>query len=179
MNASEKPIEIWIPIPMFEGYEASNYCRVKGPSGKILSQRLRKDGYKDIKIRNNRFLVHRLVLPLFIPQPYGLNEINHKDENKENNFIYVNIDGSVDPEKSNLEWCDRVYNINYGTAIKRRSRQIKAVRKSDGSLVGIYLSVRKASSALNVQRNTISEQINKKRTFKKDSHKDGYYFYEI
>lgn len=179
MNTSEKPIEVWVPIPMFEGYEASNYCRIKSPNGKILAQRLRKDGYKDIKIKEIRFLAHKLVLPLFIPQPYGLNEINHKDENKANNFIFVNQDGTVDPEKSNLEWCDRQYNVNYGTAVKRRSRQVKAVRKKDGVVVGTFISVRSASLALNVQSRTIQRQIDGKRDFKKDSHKDGYYFYEI
>lgn len=179
MNTSENSIEIWVPIPTLEGYEASNFCEIKSPTGRILSQRLRKDGYKDIKIKGIRYLTHRLVLPLFIPQPKGLNEVNHRDENKANNFIFVNPDGSVDLEKSNLEWCDRQYNINYGTAVKRRSRQVKAVRKKDGVVVGTFISVKSASAALNVQRRTIQRQIDGKRTFKKDSHKSGYYFYEI
>lgn len=38
----------------------------------------------------------------FIPNPNNYSCINHKDENKHNN------------DYSNLEWCDRQYNNNYG-----------------------------------------------------------------
>lgn len=55
--------------------------------------------------------VHRLVALAFIPNPDNKSEINHKDEDKENN--------SVD----NLEWCDRKYNVNYGTRNKRSGRK--------------------------------------------------------
>ena len=56
-------------------------------------------------------LVHRLVAMAFIPNPYGLPEVNHKDENKLNN--------SAD----NLEWCTHKYNQNYGTGSLRSSRK--------------------------------------------------------
>lgn len=46
--------------------------------------------------------------------------VNHKDENKTNNFVFVNTDGSIDYEKSNLEWCTYKYNTNYGNAQDRR-----------------------------------------------------------
>jgi hypothetical protein len=41
--------------------------------------------------------------------------VNHKDENKENNAVWVNEDGTIDQEKSNLEWCTNYYNNHYGT----------------------------------------------------------------
>ena len=67
--------------------------------------------YKDKK----RFfkLVHRLVAETFIPNLQNFPEINHKDENPSNNRI------------DNLEWCDRIYNSNYGTLKKRRSEKMK------------------------------------------------------
>lgn len=57
--------------------------------------------------KRKKFKVHRLVAMAFIPNPSNLPYINHKDENKENNCV------------SNLEWCDRKYNNNYGTRNQR------------------------------------------------------------
>lgn len=54
------------------------------------------------------FSIHRLVAQAFIPNPNGYKEINHKDEDKTNNRV------------SNLEWCDRLYNMNYRTWKDRR-----------------------------------------------------------
>lgn len=54
--------------------------------------------------------VHILVAQAFIPNLNNLPEINHKDENKSNNKV------------SNLEWCTKLYNIQYGTEIEKRSK---------------------------------------------------------
>ena len=69
--------------------------------------------YKDGKVKKH--IVHRLVAQAFLDNPDGLPQVNHKDEVKTNNFVFVNKDGSVDYEKSNLEWCSHEYNCNYGT----------------------------------------------------------------
>lgn len=61
------------------------------------------------------FYVHRLVAEAYIPNPQGLPEVNHKDEVKSHNWI------------NNLEWCDRTYNINYGT---RTAKQKETRNKS-------------------------------------------------
>lgn len=53
--------------------------------------------------------IHRLVAEAFVPNPNNLPEINHKDENKANN------------RADNLEWCNRSYNVKYGTGIRRRA----------------------------------------------------------
>ena len=50
---------------------------------------------------------HRLVAMAFIPNPDGYELVNHKDENRQNNAV------------SNLEWCDRRYNMLYNGASKR------------------------------------------------------------
>ena len=52
-----------------------------------------------------------MVAEAFIDNPDNLPQVNHKDENKLNN----NVD--------NLEWCDRLYNVRYGTGIERRSKK--------------------------------------------------------
>lgn len=159
--------EIWMPIKGYEGYyEVSNLGRVrgvdrtrKGPYGKIarvagmiLSPKknstndyllvgLRKDGVQ------KTHLVHRLVAEAFIPNPLGLPEVNHRDENPQNNI------------SDNLEWCDRFYNNHYGSAIDRRSRT-RGIPVSqytlDGELVATYWSAREAARALGRYQSTIS-----------------------
>ena len=37
---------------------------------------------------------------------------------------WINEDGSIDYEKSNLEWCDAKYNMNYGTINRRRGESL-------------------------------------------------------
>ena len=119
-------VEVFKDIIGYEGlYQVSNLGRVKslertrvGKDGctcvvkeKILKSKKRRDGYyqihlnKDSKVRT--FYLHRLVALAFIPNPLGLPEVNHKNEDKS--------DCSV----SNLEWCDRKANCNHGTRNKR------------------------------------------------------------
>lgn len=64
------------------------------------------------------FFVHRLVAYAFLENPDDLPEVNHKDENKTNNFVGTPENGYKD---GNLEWCDRNYNTNHGTRNKRIS----------------------------------------------------------
>jgi hypothetical protein len=76
-----------------------------------LPERTTWNGYKVVTVLGCTLRVHRLVAEAFIPNPdpEHFNEINHKDENKANNHY------------TNLEWCDRKYNVNYGTRIERLS----------------------------------------------------------
>lgn len=123
-------MEEWKEIKGFEGlYQISNYGNVKSLANdksrkeKLLKLSADRGGYlkvrlcKDGKHKNKR--IHQLVAIAFLPNPYGYTEVNHKDENKLNNRVWVNEDGSVDLEKSNLEWCSAKYNSNYGTRIER------------------------------------------------------------
>lgn len=121
--------EEWRSIEGYEGlYEVSSYGRVRSLDryeinnlgykrllkGKILSPGIKKDGYFIVSLKNKNFRVHRLVAQAFIPNPEGLPQVNHKDEDKSNN----NVD--------NLEWCDSKYNNNYGTArIRTRETLVK------------------------------------------------------
>ena len=134
-------VEIWKDIRDYENlYQGSNLGRVKSikfGKERILKTFKNKDGYLQVGLwKNNKrkiFLVHRLVAQAFLDNPNNLPEVNHKDENKLNNVV------------SNLEWCDRTYNVNYGTAIER---MIKTVSKPvlqftlDGKFVREWESTR-------------------------------------
>ncbi len=66
--------------------------------------------------------VHRLVAFTFLENPENKPQVNHKDEDKTNNFVFLNEDGSVDKEKSNLEWSTPKENSNHGTRNERISK---------------------------------------------------------
>lgn len=100
--------EIWKPVLGFEGmYEVSNKGQVYSLlKHKILKQELRS-GYLYVNLKHNiPKRINRLVAEAFIPNPNNLPCVNHKDENKLNNFA------------DNLEWCDVGYNTRYGKSIE-------------------------------------------------------------
>ena len=88
----------------------------------------------------------------FIPNPNNYPIINHKDNNPSNNFVYINEDGSVNLEKSNLEWCSYEYNNNYGT------RNIKLAKTLTGRHISIEtkkkLSKANSRPVLQIDKNT-------------------------
>ena len=119
---------------IYEGlYKVSNLGRILSlgnggthKTSKILKTRKNKYGYLQVRLCKNgirkTFQVHRLVAQTFIPNPENLPEVNHIDENKENNFVFLNEDGTVNKEKSNLEWKTHKDNINHGTRNERVSK---------------------------------------------------------
>ena len=86
---------------------------------KILALQPDDRGYvfKPISIEGVRsnLNIHRLVAKAFVANPNGYPDINHIDENHSDN-IYTN-----------LEWCTRKYNSNYGT-IKERIKKTRIDR---------------------------------------------------
>lgn len=118
-------VEVWKDVVGYEGYyQVSNFGRIyslprKHTKGGFRKFRYDKDGYARVDLYNDTnkgkvFGVHRLVAIAFIPNPNELPMINHKDENPKNN------------RADNLEWCNCVYNNNYGT----RNIRISLTQKS-------------------------------------------------
>lgn len=125
--------EIWRGVVGFEGvYKVSDKGNVysvgrkdalgRKRGGRMLKPSYDKDGYLRVTLCKNgkhktRF-IHRLVADAFVPNHNGYSEINHRDENKVNNYA------------NNLEWCTREHNVNHGTLIERssqtRSKKVKA-----------------------------------------------------
>lgn len=120
--------EFWKDIEEYEGlYQVSDLGRVQSlprvnlcvnreyiRKGKVLKGMSDKDGYLYVLLSKEgiqrKFLIHRLVAKHFIPNPQNFPQVNHKNEVVDDNRL------------ENLEWCDCVYNIRYGTGIKRRAK---------------------------------------------------------
>lgn len=176
--------EEWRDIPGYEGYyRISNFGRVlrlsrgkqwpyRQTHNNIRKPRLRENGYLAINLsKDNKvkwYLLHRLVALTFISNPNNLPCVNHKDENRQNNFV------------GNLEWCSQQYNVNYGTAIERSietrknlpnkddinkrigEKNSKKIRcfKPNGLLYGVYNSLTEASRETGVHISQISRHCN-------------------
>lgn len=153
--------EIFKEVKNFEGlYLISNKGTIKSLRGyrgvTLMKTQLDKYGYECVTLRDKdskKYIkyIHRMVAEAYIPNPDGLPCVNHKDENKQNNFVWVNPDGSVDLEKSNLEWCTPQYNNEYGTRNERLKRNAveklaKRVRQKRGDIIyGEYESIAEAA----------------------------------
>ena len=129
------------PVKGYEGYyEVDQFGRVFGLeriikvndngrnyekpiAGKQLKQSMHTKGYKTVSLtkdgKTKTLFVHRLVAEAFIPNVDNLPMVNHKDEDKTNNFV------------ENLEWCTNDYNINYGTARRRQAKKIRRIPHKD------------------------------------------------
>lgn len=162
--------EIWKPVSGYEGrYEVSNLGRVKSlpktwvnwtggiahHPEKILRPRLNTYGYLRVSLRDgitskDKF-VHRLVAQAFIPNPYNMPEINHKDEDPTNNRV------------ENLEWCTHIYNNQYGTK-NRRGALKRGLAVSQYDLSGNYIcsfpTIRDAGRATGCSINQIRNCLN-------------------
>ena len=155
-------IEIWKPIKNYEElYEVSNLGNVRNAKTfKTLRKIKHRQGYQMTSLykdgKQKCFLIHRLVAIAFIENPKNLKEINHIDENKENNVV------------SNLEWCDRIYNANYGTS---KTRRIKT-KIMNGTLKGSKKSRNKGENNPNCK---ISDEIVKyiRENYKKNDKNFG------
>lgn len=156
--------EFWMDISEYDGqYKISTYGNVKNKYGKLFSLQSDRYGYKSVLLRKNgkqkRNMVHRLVISSFVPNPYGLPEVNHKDENPPNNRV------------ENLEWCTHKYNINYGNRNAKVSAILKEVIKStpvvqydkDMSLIGEFRSTREAGRQTGVSQGGICKVCSGKR----------------
>ena len=166
--------EIWKDVKGYEGlYQVSNLGRVRSldryvnnrhktktlKKGRMLINSLhKKTGYLIVSLSKNGFFkvkkVHQLVAIAFIPNVNGYNQINHKDEDKTNNKV------------DNLEWCDSLYNNNYGSHAKNISKTRNKNKKGYKTviqynqkleIINIYNSTREAARLNNADNSIISK----------------------
>lgn len=81
------------------------------PSGRILNLHgsemvgaIGRDGYRHVILNGKNVDVHRVIAKVFVPNPKGLEQVNHIDGCKTNNDV------------RNLEWCTRSENLKHAYA---------------------------------------------------------------
>ena len=71
--------------------------------------------------------VHRLIAETFLENPENKPCINHKiegDEGKKINMVFFNEDGTVDEERTTIEWVTYKENNDYGTHNERVAKAL-------------------------------------------------------
>lgn len=170
--------EIWKPVVGWEGlYEVSSFGRVRSKfryvknrssirpvRQKIIASQIGKNGYLSVGLSNGitkRKYVHRLVCEAFIPNTEKLPQVNHKDGNRLNNYLW------------NLEWCTQKDNLNEPQRIEkirqnaldcRNKGNSKPVMQFDmsGRLIAEYPSLHEAERATGILQDRISQACRKK-----------------
>lgn len=137
--------EIWKDIKGYEGiYQVSSLGRVRSLDridsnnhplkGVILKPYISNSGYLLVGLykqqKRDRKLLHRLVAEAFIPNPNNKPEIDHINTIKTDNTVWLNEDGSVNYEKTNLRWVTQKENIN--NPLTKTKMQINARKPSKG-----------------------------------------------
>lgn len=104
--------EEWKTIQDFPNYEISNYGNVR--KNKVIMTATNDNGYKVICLYNNgkrkKIGIHILVAKYFVDGYKKGLVVNHKDENRANNYF------------ENLEWLTRGGNVQYSL-----SRPVKSI----------------------------------------------------
>ena len=136
----------WKQIEGYEDYEVSDTGLVRSlrfGKKKILRAGKLRNGYLIVMLvkggKRKNMRVHRLVADAFIPNPLGLETVNHRDENKLNNIV------------ANLEWMSRGDNCRYSNdkSVLQLGRQ--------GNVVNRFPSAQEASRQTGIVRSSISE----------------------
>lgn len=120
-------MEEWRDIEGYEGlYQVSNLGNVKSlkriarnnhtVDSKIRKPKIDKDGYCCVSLWidgvSKEYFIHRLVAQAFVPNPENKPCIDHINTDRTDNTVWLNEDGSVNYDKTNLRWCTHKENTN-------------------------------------------------------------------
>ena len=156
--------EVWFKINDYD-YFISNKGQVMNKDGKIKKLKTDKDGYKEVGLWKNGkvkyFRVHRLVATYFIPNPNNKEQVNHKNEIKDDNRV------------ENLEWATPSENINYGNRNKKvsesefgsKNHRARCIEQYDlnGNLIKTFGSIKDAVRETGICETRIFECLKNKR----------------
>lgn len=139
--------EEWRDIPNYPGMKVSNMGRIKHSTGRITTG-FNHNEYKRVHLMRiddvrKHLLVHRLVALNFIPNPYKLKCVNHKNGKKDDNRM------------ENLEWTSHSENSlhAYRTGLNSNVRGVKRICKTTNqsmSFRSISDAARKTSINLDI-----------------------------
>ena len=166
--------EIWKEIENYEGYQVSNFGRVRSLDrynsrgywikGCILKPIMDKKGYLTVGLSKNNqrkaFKVHRLVALHFIPNIENKPEIDHINTIKTDNTVFLNEDGSVNYDKTNLRWVTPKENSNNPISLVNKSESKKGIKNhrhqpvlqydKDGNFIREWDTMTEAETTLNI-----------------------------
>ena len=120
-------------------------------------------GYFKVILSKNKerknCLVHRLVAETFLPNPENKPCINHKiegEKGKKINMVIFNEDGTIDKERTTIEWVTPKENNDYGTH-NERSAKARSKKVLQLSLTGEL--IRKWDSTMECGRNGFNQSL--------------------
>ena len=139
-------IEVW-KTAVYDGepyeglYKVSNLGKILSLNykntgkAKLMTPVERKDGYFQVGLSKNGekklCFVHRLIAETFLDNPENKPCINHKIEGKKGksmNMVIFNEDGTIDKERTTIEWATYEENNNYATRNERAGATNKIVQ---------------------------------------------------
>ena len=127
--------EVWRDIAGYDGmYQVSDLGRVRSKKygdWRVFRPNKNKYGYLYVGLskenKRKHFYVHRLVAQAFIENDNIFNtEINHINEDKSDNKV------------SNLEYCDRSYNVTYNGLQQRRTANYRRSNYKRDKIKNLY-----------------------------------------
>lgn len=156
---------IWLKNSKYPGYLFSPEGNCLGKQGKILKQRIKKNGYNQWVLNGKDVLAHRAIAEIFCDNKKDLPQVNHIDGNKSNNN-YKNLewitvsDNQIHAYRNNLKSTTprRGINSNFAKLTEKNVIKIKELIKDGLSNIEI-------SKMFNVSRPNIS-MIKNNKTWK-------------
>ena len=144
-NDTPLEIEEWIAIDGYNGkYEISNLGRVRSKAKNknyIMQQRLDKDGYLRVSLRDDKRKrnrpVHRLLAIAFIPNPQNLPQIDHINTIRTDNRL------------SNLRWATPKMNSMNELSVIHRSEVSKKLWANAEFKERLVLQTKRQKTLLN------------------------------
>ena len=178
--------EIWKDIKGYEGYyQVSNLGRVKSLARyifiirnrgrqtynqivkeKILKTHKSSNGYLLVFFKKNNkskpFFVHRLVATAFIPNIENKPQVNHKDGNKQNNYL-DNLEWATNCENMQHAWkhhlIKNIENMLIGGEKGRAKRYRPIILLKDNIIVKDFKNKISACRFFNIDHKTIERKI--------------------